>query len=134
MLKQIIFIIISLNIIEARRSMPDMSKQFKQIKNNCNKYAINVSNIYNNIENTTYCKSYFNNNTFYDIKYIKNCTNDIVLNNFIKVRYECIKMNNDSLSSGIIISLLMWIIIPLCFQKERKYERRYYKKIKIIDY
>lgn len=121
MLKQIIFIIISLNIIEAKRSMPDMSKQFKQIKNNCNKYVTNVSNIYNNIENTTY----FNNNIFYDMLYIKNCTNDIVLNNFIKVRYECIKMNNDILSSGIIISLLMWIIIPLCCQKEREYERRY---------
>jgi hypothetical protein len=103
-----------------------MSKQFKQIKNHCNRYAKYVSNISNNIENTTYCKSYFINNDFYDINYIQNCTDDIILHNFSKVRFECIHKNKDNISSGIFISVIMWLFISiLCLMNspESKYKK-----------
>ena len=118
MLKQIIcmFIIITFsNIIEARRGLPiDMRKQVNHIKNNCNRYAKTISNISNNVENTTYCKNYFMTNVFYNIDCIKNCTNDTILYNFSKTRYECINTNINKLSTSISITFVIMFIMSIC--------------------
>ena len=119
MLKQIIcmFIIItSSNIIEARRGgLPiDMRKQVNHIKNHCNRYAKMISNISNNIENTTYCKNYFMTNVFYNVDCIKNCTSDTILYNFNKTRYECINTNMNELSTGVSIAFVIMFIMSIC--------------------
>lgn len=119
----IIIIVINLSYVESRKNI--IKNNVKNIKNYCTRYSYNIINKEENINNSTNCTLYFSRyheiSKYNNENFKKNCINNITsLNNFIIIRNNCINNNMNDFSYGIIISLLSWIIIPLCCFPSKK--------------
>lgn len=100
----IIIYLISLNVtVESRNNIAKniIRNNIKQIKNYCTSYSLNLLNI----SNSTNCTLYKNSNKI-------NLTDECI--KLIIVRDNCIIDKKSEYCYGIIISLIMWITIPLC--------------------
>lgn len=102
-----ILLIVLSNSCEGNRGL-HMKKYYKNINkaiyNACNKKAYN---------NTNYIEIYkcINVNSSNNCKHLDNFTK------YEEIRIECINKYNSELASGILISIVMWIILGLCFMK-----------------
>lgn len=101
----IILMIYHINTCEGMRGL-NMNKYVKNINKivykKCNKEAFNITN---NIE--IYKCLLVNNSNI--------CSNLDNYTDYNKIRFLCIKKFNSNIGNGIFISIIIWMIIGLCF-------------------
>lgn len=120
MMRQIIIVIIiyTNNNVEAKiKLMPNLKNIQKTFIKRCVNESINKSDILKlntNTNLTVNCIINYENNKVIN----KLCLNNVIgFNDYVNLRNKCIHNMQSNYGLSIIIAILFWIIVPICFFK-----------------